>query len=112
MGANGLILVVECLVLLFRLRLLTLLLAALGCIMLHPAAARAQGGEVQTVWRLLDYVAVDYAGAVSRGRVTSTTEYAEMTEFSATIRNGHAVLARQSVVMGKLGSDRIDHGGG
>src|SRR3546814_6152557 len=60
--------------------------------MLHPAAARAQGGEVQTVWRLLDYVAVDYAGAVSGGRVTSTTEYAEMTEFSATIRTGIADL--------------------
>src|SRR3546814_12454522 len=60
--------------------------------MLQPAAARAQGGEVQTVWRLLDYVAVDYAGAVSGSRVTSTTEYAEMTEFSATIRTGIAAL--------------------
>jgi len=79
-------------VLLFRLRLFTLLLAALGGIMLSPVAARAQGGEVQTIWRLLDYVAVDYAGAVSGGRVTSTNEYAEMTEFSATIRTGIAAL--------------------
>jgi high-affinity iron transporter len=83
---------VHCVVLLFRLRLFTLLLVALGGIMLPPVAARAQGGEVQTVWRLLDYVAVDYAGAVSGGRVTSTTEYAEMTEFSATIRTGIAAL--------------------
>src|SRR3546814_20975806 len=60
--------------------------------MLQPAAARAQGGEVQTVWRLLDYVAVHYAGAVSGGRVTNTPEYAEMTEFSATIRTGNVAL--------------------
>src|SRR3546814_7500361 len=92
MGAKGFIFGFCCVVWLVRLRLLTLLLAALGGIMLHPAAARAQGREVQTVWRLLDYVAVDYAGAVCGGRVTSTTEYAEMTEFSAPIRIGIAAL--------------------
>ena len=60
--------------------------------MLNPAGARAEAGEAQTVWRLLDYVAVDYSGAVSNGRVTSSAEYAEMTEFSATIRSGIAAL--------------------
>ena len=75
----------------FRHHLLALL-AALAGAMLHPALARAEAGEVQTVWRLLDYVAVDYAGAVSNGRITSTAEYAEMTEFSATIRDGIAGL--------------------
>jgi high-affinity iron transporter len=69
-----------------------LTLAAFGGVTLYPAAACAETGEVQTVWRLLDYVAVDYAGAVSNGRVTSTAEYAEMTEFSATIRSGLAAL--------------------
>ncbi|MGE0774538.1 MAG: iron permease, partial [Sphingomonadaceae bacterium] len=77
---------------LFHLRSLTVLLAVLGVIVLNPTSARAEAGEVQTVWRLLDYVAVDYAGAVSNGRVTSTAEYAEMTEFSATIRSGLAAL--------------------
>jgi len=77
---------------LFRLRLFVVFLAALASVVLQPAAARAEAGEVQTVWRLLDYVAVDYAGAVSNGRVTSAAEYAEMTEFSATIRSGIATL--------------------
>src|SRR3989304_6428994 len=66
----------------FRLHFVFALLAVLAGIMLHPAVARAETGEVRTVWRLLDYVAVDYAGAVSNGRVTSATEYAEMAEFS------------------------------
>lgn len=77
---------------LFRLPFLIVLFAALGGTILYPAAARAEAGEVQTVWRLLDYVAVDYAGAVSNGRVTSAAEYAEMTEFSATVRSGIATL--------------------
>ena len=76
----------------FRLRLLAALLAVCAGILLQPAAARAEAGEVQTVWRLLDYVAVDYGGAVSNGRVTSSSEYAEMTEFAATVRSGIAAL--------------------
>jgi len=76
----------------FRLHFVFALLAVLAGIMLHPAVARAETGEVRTVWRLLDYVAVDYAGAVSNGRVTSATEYAEMAEFSRTIRSGIATL--------------------
>lgn len=56
-----------------------------------PARA-AVAGEVQTIWRLLDYVAVDYAGAVANGRVISPAEYSEMTEFSATIRKGIGTL--------------------
>ena len=39
---------------------------------------------VQTIWRLLDYVAVDYPGAVQDGRVVSASEFAEMREFTAT----------------------------
>lgn len=49
-------------------------------------AARADTASVQTAWRLLDYIAVDYAGAVADGRVISTAEYAEMTEFSAEVQ--------------------------
>ncbi|MGY0556555.1 FTR1 family protein [Lysobacter sp. A421] len=40
--------------------------------------------DAQTAWRLLDYIAVDYAVAVAAegGEVVSEAEYAEMTEFS------------------------------
>lgn len=52
----------------------------------------ALANDAATVWRLLDYVAVDYQGAVSNGRVTSEAEYAEMVEFSATVRTRIAAL--------------------
>jgi high-affinity iron transporter len=38
----------------------------------------------QTIWRLLDYIAVDYPKAVQDGEIVSQTEYDEMKEFSAT----------------------------
>jgi high-affinity iron transporter len=50
-----------------------------------PASASAQSNDVETAWRLLDYVAVDYAGAVQDGKVVSASEYAEMREFSASV---------------------------
>ena len=50
-----------------------------------PASASAQSNDVETAWRLLDYVAVDYAGAVHDGKVVSASEYAEMREFSASV---------------------------
>ena len=54
-----------------------------------PATAQgeAPSATVQTTWRLLDYVAVDYPGAVRDGRVVSAAEYAEMREFTATAEN-------------------------
>ena len=60
------------------------LLAALAALLI-PAAAFAEPGDVQTAWRLLDYMAVDYGGAVANGRIKSTSEYAEMTEFAASV---------------------------
>ena len=50
-----------------------------------PAIAAASDEDVQTAWRLLDYVAVDYRGAVAGGQVKSAQEYAEMTEFSGAV---------------------------
>ena len=47
--------------------------------------ARADDAAVQIAWRLLDYVAVDYRGAVADGRVISAAEYSEMREFSASV---------------------------
>lgn len=41
--------------------------------------------SAQTIWRLLDYVSVDYAGAVADGKVISDAEYAEMVEFTASV---------------------------
>lgn len=67
--------------------------------------ALAQDGDVQTAWRLLDYIAVDYAGAVSGGRVSSEAEYAEMVEFAGQVetrlgtlpeKEGKADLLRQT----------------
>src|SRR3954463_330425 len=52
-----------------------------ACVLPVPAAA-AGPADVQTTWQLLDYVAVDYGGAVQSGKVVSASEYAEMREFS------------------------------
>lgn len=60
------------------------LIAILMLIIASPSAANANG-DVQTTWRLLDYIAVDYAGAVENGTIINEVEYAEMTEFSATV---------------------------
>ena len=60
------------------------LLAALAALLI-PAAAIAEPGDVQTAWRLLDYMAVDYGGAVANGRIKSASEYAEMNEFAASV---------------------------
>jgi high-affinity iron transporter len=52
-----------------------------------PALAQASpNADVQTTWRLLDYLAVDYGEAVSKvgGKVVNPAEYNEMQEFSAT----------------------------
>lgn len=50
-----------------------------------PAQAAPGDDDAQTAWRLLDYVAVDYAGAVADGFVTNAGEYAEMVEFSGSV---------------------------
>jgi high-affinity iron transporter len=61
-------------------RLAVCLGLAFACLSLTPAAAAS--GDVQTTWQLLDYLAVDYSGAVQNGKVVSASEYAEMREFS------------------------------
>ena len=75
-----------------RFRFLLILLVVIGGLTVQTAEARSAADEVQTIWRLLDYLAVDYGGAVAKGEVTSTVEYAEMTEFSATVRKSIAAL--------------------
>ncbi|MFC7300330.1 FTR1 family protein [Cognatiluteimonas weifangensis] len=65
----------------FRWLFLPLLAAAL---VLGAFAARANP-QAQMLWQLLDYIAVDYPGAVRDGKVISAIEYQEMQEFSATV---------------------------
>jgi high-affinity iron transporter len=59
-----------------------LLLLAVSVTRAHAQQTEA---DAQTAWRLLDYIAVDYGGAVSQGAVVSTSEYAEQSEFAATV---------------------------
>ncbi len=73
-------------------RLLSLLLAALALLIPAPALAASVADEVQTSWRLLDYVAVDYGEAVRGGRVVNPAEYQEMAEFSAAVSKRLATL--------------------
>ena len=68
----------------FRLLSMLLLFAVAGVALANPQA--------QTLWRLLDYIAVDYPAAISDGKVVSELEYNEMIEFSATVREGLAEL--------------------
>ena len=77
---------------------------------LLPGAAAARGVDpsatVQTTWRLLDYVAVDYREAVSDGRVVNEAEYAEMREFSRTARTNIERLPASSATQRLIGEAR------
>ena len=80
-------------------------------------AAQAAPTPAETIWRLLDYVAVDYSGAVKDGRVVSPSEYAEMKEFSATARSrigalpgvsAHPQLAAEAAQLEQAISSKAD----
>lgn len=73
-------------------RALTVLLCLTALPAALHAAPAADPNDVQTAWRLLDYMAVDYSGAVEGGRVKSAPEYAEMTEFAASVSSRLATL--------------------
>jgi high-affinity iron transporter len=78
-----------------KLLALRLVLAALGVAVFSlPAGAAedASASSAQTVWRLLDYIAVDYRGAVEEGRIISEIEYAEMAEFAGSVETRLADL--------------------
>ncbi len=59
--------------------------SAIAAVLLLAAALPARAHEAQMVLHLLDYVGVDYAGAVEDGKVKSEDEYKEMREFAAQI---------------------------
>jgi high-affinity iron transporter len=84
---------------------------------LAAAGARAAEADVATAWRLLDYIAVDYEGAVEHGKVINTIEYEEQVEFAGTVANTLATLpakpARETLLAGvadlqKAIADRAD----
>ena len=52
--------------------------------------------QARQAWQLLDYIAVDYAGAVRDGQVVEPGEYAEMQEFGAAVREKLQALPAQS----------------
>jgi high-affinity iron transporter len=48
------------------------------------STAQASEADVRRVWQILDYLSVDYAGAVQDGKVVSPSEFDEMREFAKT----------------------------
>lgn len=70
-------------------RIRSIFVAALLLFGMTALSARAQDAmtSVPQTWQMLDYLATDYAGAVKDGAVISTSEYAEMQEFTATARS-------------------------
>ncbi len=74
-----------------RLRTVALAVLLIGLLAFgQPATARSD--DVQVSWRLLDYLGVDYSGAVKNGAVLSASEYGEMREFSGSVRQRIAGL--------------------
>ncbi len=59
------------------------LMACAGVASRVIAAEPSMADRAKQVWQLLDYVAVDYRGAVSNGAVLKASEYTEMQEFAA-----------------------------
>lgn len=74
------------------LRVFLVIALLLGAAIPQRAQAQEATPGAETAWRLLDYIAVDYPGAVSGGRVISAAEYAEMREFSVSVRARIAAL--------------------
>ena len=54
--------------------------------------AHASETDVRRIWQLLDYVAVDYAGAVKNGALVNASEFEEMREFAKTSQAKLAAL--------------------
>lgn len=72
--------------------LLTIRWMAIGLLLLTglvaSASAQVDSRAAAVAWRLLDYLSVDYGGAVGEdGRVLSQSEYAEMVEFTQQVRD-------------------------
>ena len=64
----------------------SLFVLLVGCVTLLPARAEAPAADPRQTWQLLDYIVVDYGGAVHRGHIVAPSEYAEMRVFAGTVR--------------------------
>lgn len=73
--------------------------------------AHAQTAPAQTIWRLLDYIAVDYREAVQDGKVVNDAEYVEMVEFSKSARERITQLpvtgARQDLLQKAVALEKL-----
>ncbi|ABM95309.1 cytochrome c/FTR1 family iron permease [Methylibium petroleiphilum] len=78
--------------LLFAWHRLNLFILLVGWAALLPAHADLPQANPRQTWQMLDYIAVDYAGAVQGGRVVAPGEYAEMQEFAGAVRTQLAAL--------------------
>ena len=79
-----------------RIRLFASCLALIWATTAVTAAAEtSSGADPRQIWQLLDYLAVDYAGAVSDDRVVNESEFKEMQEFAASVRTGIATLPKR-----------------
>lgn len=90
-------------------RLLRHLALALACLLPFQAPAAAEDDPAaRQVWQLLEYIAVDYAGAVEDGRIIDEDEYQEMVEFSGAAHEGIGTLGDNAAKAGLLeGSSRL-----
>ena len=80
----------------------------IGWAALLPVRAESPSANPRQTWQMLDYIAVDYAGAVQSGRIVAPGEYAEMQEFAGAVRAQLArlpVTPEQPVLLGE--ADRL-----
>ncbi len=76
-------------------RRLALVFGLFICTITHGAWAAEFDADVRQTWKLLDYLAVDYSGAVSNGQPTNASEFDEMTEFAAAARTKLGALPQR-----------------
>ncbi len=80
----------------------------LVCLLLPCLSSVAAVKDPRTLWRLLDYIAVDYVEAVEQGRVIDAAEYAEMKDFSLTVQEGLAALSPDAGALRSKADDLVD----
>lgn len=71
--------------------------------------ARPLMADVQQLLQLIDYVGVDYSGAVEDGKVVNQAEYDEMLDFSAGIAQQLADLPEPAASAGKVKVELLEH---
>ena len=66
--------------------------AACAALLMLAMVANAAESDVRRIWQILDYLAVDYRGAVKDGAVVNDAEFAEMREFAKASQTKLAAL--------------------